>query len=85
MYENKEADIILTDTQKAEKPDIAGLKKLQRLIHDDAPAAFLINPNYLYAIPSNLHGFNTEDHIVPSDRLRDAGAWYVRTRRQFKE
>lgn len=84
MYENKEADIILTDTQKAEKPDIAGLKKLQQLIHDDAPAAFLINPNYLYAIPSNLHGFNTEGHIAPSDRLRDAGAWYVRTKRQFK-
>ena len=85
MYENKEADIILTDTQKAEKPDITGLKKLQRLIHDDAPAAFLINPNYLYAIPANLHGFNTEGHIAPSDRLKDADAWYVRTRRQFKE
>ncbi|MDO8582800.1 MAG: peptide ABC transporter substrate-binding protein [bacterium] len=85
MFENKEADLILTDTQKAEKLDMAELKKLQQLIHDDAPAAFLINPNYLYGIPLNLHGFNSEGLIAPSDRLKDAGAWYVRTKRQFKE
>ena len=85
MYENKEADIILADTRKAEKPDIAGLKKLQRLIHDDAPAAFLVNPNYLYAIPVNLRGFDSEGFIAVSDRLMNTANWYVRTRRRFKK
>ena len=85
MYENKEVDAILANIQKAEKLDITGLKKLQRLIHEDAPAAFLINPNYLYAVPANLHGLNTEGLITASDRLKNAAEWYIRTKRQFKE
>ncbi len=85
MYDNKAVDAILAGMQKAEKPDPAELKKLQAIIHDDAPAAFLVNPNYLYAIPVNLRGFDPEDLVAPSDRLKDAGLWYVRTKRQFKE
>lgn len=85
MYDNRAADAIIINTQKAEQPDAAQLKKLQEMIHDDAPAAFLINPNYLYAIPANLHGFDPEGLITPSDRLKDTAQWYVRTKRQFKK
>lgn len=84
MYENKAVDTILTEIQKAESPNTATLKKLQELIHDDAPAAFLMNPNYLYALPKNLHGFEASDLIAAEDRLKDAGTWYVRTKRQFR-
>lgn len=84
MYDNKAVDAILTGIGRAEKPDTAELAKLQRIIHDDAPAAFLINPNYLYAIPANLRGFNAEGLVFPEDRLKDAGTWYVRTERRFR-
>lgn len=85
MYENKAVDAILSELQKAEKPDITQLTKLQELIHKDAPAAFLMNPNYLYVIPQNLHGFNTEGLITSKERLKDAATWYIRTRRQFRK
>lgn len=85
MYENKTVDTILVDIGKAEKLDKAKLTKLQELIHDDAPAAFLINPNYLYALPRNLHGFEPDGLITENDRLKNAGAWYVRTKRQFRK
>lgn len=85
MYENKAVDIILTATQKAEQPDIAQLKKAQEIIQSDAPAAFLINPNYLYAIPANLHGLDPKEFVTPSDRLGKTESWYIRTKRQFKK
>ena len=85
LYDNKTVDMILTKLQKAEQPDKTQLKKLQEIIRDDAPAAFLVNPNYLYAIPANLRGFETDGFVTSEDRLKDAGGWYVRTRRQFKK
>lgn len=85
MYENKTVDTILTTIQKTEKVNIAQLKQLQEMIKNDAPAAFLINPNYLYAIPTNLHGIKTTELITPSDRLGNTNEWYIRTRRQFKK
>lgn len=85
MYDNKAVDAILGNLQKADRPDLLELKKLQEAIRDDAPAAFLVNPNYLYAIPANLRGFDAEGLTTPSDRLKDAEKWYVRTRRQFKK
>ncbi len=81
MYDNKAVDAILAGISKAEKPDRAQLTKLQQIIHDDAPAAFLINPNYIYALPTNLHGFNADGLVSPEDRLQDTAAWYVRTKR----
>lgn len=85
LYDNKIADAILEKTQRAEQVDEAQLKKLEELIRDDAPAAFLVNPNYLYAIPNNLRGFNAEGVVSPADRLAGAAQWYVRTKRQFKK
>ena len=84
MYENKTVDAILAGLQKAEVLDITQLKKLQELIHNDAPAAFLMNPNYLYAIPRNLHGGDFETLTTPENRLTKTEEWYVRTRRQFR-
>lgn len=84
MYENKAVDTILTDLQKAETPDMAALKKLQELIHEDAPAAFLMNPNYLYALPKNLQGFDPNGLVAAEDRLKGASTWYVRTERRLR-
>lgn len=85
MYENKAVDTILANLHTAETPNTTQLKKLQELIHEDAPAAFLMNPNYLYTLPHNLHGFNPEELISPEDRLANTDAWYIRTQRQFKK
>lgn len=85
LYDNKQVDAILTELQKAAMPDNAQLKKLQQLVRDDAPAAFLVNPNYLYALPNNLRGFNAENILSPADRLADTAKWYLRTKRQLKK
>lgn len=85
MYNNKEVDAILEKIQKIEQPDTEQLKKLQAIIKSDAPAAFLINPNYLYAVPVSLRGQDTENAITPADRLANAAKWYMRTKRQFKK
>ncbi len=88
LYDNKEADTLLESVRKggeSRADQDAALAKIQRMVADDAPAAFLMSPAYLYAIPTGLKGMAEAPLVSPSDRLLGAESWYVKTKRVLKK
>jgi len=86
LYENKNVDALLESIRQefdVEKR-AALLAELQEQIRKDQPALFLFSPYYLYAGPKNLGGLNAATIVMPADRFRAAGRWYLRTARIFK-
>lgn len=87
LYDNAEADSILEMVRQGTgdaKGRSDAVLKLQRLIADEAPAAFLFNPAYLYATPKGLKGFEEGSPASASDRLENAASWYRKTKRVLK-
>ena len=87
LYTNKKADAILEGLREESDADArrAKIHDLEQLIFDDAPAAFLFNPAYLYAIPENLHGFAAPTIAAPAERFAGAGGWYLKTKRRLAQ
>ena len=86
LYENKTIDTLLetvrTDFGPASRE--RNLKRIQTIIGDEHPAVFLFSPDYLYASPKNLGGF--EDTVVASaaNRFDHVNRWYLKTARVFR-
>ena len=88
LYDDKETDALLETVRKGagnETERNTALLKIQRMIEEDAPAAFLMSPAYLYAVPTGLKGMLDTPLVSPSDRLAGAGGWYLKTRRVLKK
>ncbi len=52
----------------------------QELILDAAPAVFLYEPHYLYAVTKRVRGVRMDAVAEPGDRYAYVTAWYVQTR-----
>lgn len=52
----------------------------QELMASAAPAIFLYEPHYIYAVSPRLQGVKVRAVVEPSDRFRSITGWYVRTR-----
>lgn len=76
-FSDPEADRLLRElrTGAASDPDAAA-QEVARRITEDAAAAFLYTPDFLYAVPEDLFGIAPGRIGAPSDRLRGAYAWY---------
>jgi len=85
-YQSKDADKLLekarttaTDTDRA-----VIYRQFQDLLVKDAPAAFLYQSTYSYALPKKIH-FTAPDALrVPSDRFADMTNWYINTKKSLK-
>ncbi|HEY4489446.1 MAG TPA: peptide ABC transporter substrate-binding protein [Candidatus Paceibacterota bacterium] len=80
-YANPDVDTLL-ERARTETDMEAALRDLARaneLIAADYPAAFTHTPDFLYAIPADLHGVSLARVAAPSDRLRTAQYWYRQT------
>lgn len=86
IYSNKKVDGLLESIRKDFNPESRkiNISKLQQLIYEDKPAIFLFSPNYIYAAPKNLNGFDPKLVITPSDRFEKINEWYLKTARVFK-
>lgn len=86
LYENRVADDLLESVRRNLDPNIRvrDLKKLQTVLTEDQPAIFLFSPNYLYAGPKTLGGFNPKFIATPADRFEEANKWFLKTARVFK-
>jgi peptide/nickel transport system substrate-binding protein len=86
LYENRKVDALLESVRQEFDPEKQGelLLTLQETIRKDQPAVFLFSPFYLYAGPKDLGGPPEETLVIPSDRFKNAGEWYLRTARIFK-
>jgi peptide/nickel transport system substrate-binding protein len=49
----------------------------QTLVADAAPAIFLYEPHYGYAIANRVHGVRTNPTIQPVDRFEYVTQWYI--------
>ncbi len=88
LYGNKDVDALLEAVRAGtggEAGRAVALARLQRIIADDAPAAFLFDPTYLYAVPTDLKGLSEVAPVSPADRLNGVANWYLKTERAFKK
>lgn len=85
LYGSAATDKILEslrqETDAAERS--ARVRELEKTIADDAPAAFLFNPAYLYAIPENLRGLTNTSPTSPAKRFTHVNEWHIKTKRVF--
>ena len=86
FYENKTVDGLLERVrgEYSESARIELLSEIQQEIADDVPAAFLFSPNYLYASPRTLGGFDERFVENPSKRFENVEQWYLKTARVFR-
>lgn len=85
-YANPKVDKFLeqaraeTDTTKREKL----YEKFTEEIVNDAPAIFLYAPEFLYVVPSKIHGFSLNALTTPSERFLNVYQWYIDTDNVWK-
>lgn len=86
IYENKEADKLLQEARETmdEIERKEKLENFQNIILEDAPAAFLFNPSYLYFVSPEIKGINLKIIPDPSKRFAEMENWYIKTERAWK-
>jgi len=82
-YASSNVDKLLEEARAAvdDAEARAALIEAERLIAADYPAAFTHTPDFLYVVPDALRGVELTRIAAPSDRLRTARFWYLRTER----
>lgn len=80
-YANKSVDALLQDAREtgSTADRINDLQKIQDTIAAEYPAAFTHAPDFIYDIPSFLHGVTLPQIGAPRDRFAGVGGWYVKT------
>lgn len=78
---HKDADKLLDELRTISDPQAMIEKRIafQRLLAENAPAAFLFSPTYGYGLSKRIKGFNVEDVATPADRFNGIEGWYVKT------
>lgn len=83
LYVNNETDKLLEEIR--ESSEVENLReKYQELsdeIMEDQPAIFLYQPDFLYAVPSDLKGVQLPIIASPADRFSGTYKWYYKTDR----
>ena len=81
LYANKTVDALLEKVRGSDdkKARTADLQKIEDIISEDYPAAFLYAPNFVYSLPKDLRGVSFSQIIVPADRFAEVVSWYRST------
>ncbi len=84
-YKNEEVDKLLEEARGAldKKARINKYKKVQTLIVEDLPAAYLYSPTYTYVQNKKIKGFDVKQILKPSNRFSNLSDWYILTKRKF--
>lgn len=84
-YSSKTADKLLEtsrETEGAERQQ--ALEKFQDIVNQDLPAVFLIRPDFIYTLSSEVKGFEMKKITEPSKRFSTIEDWYLKTKRVWK-
>jgi len=83
LYANAKVDALLEEIRESGMiKDLAEkYLALAREIGQDRPAIFLYQPDFLYALPADLHGVSLPVIANPANRFAQAHRWYFRTDR----
>ncbi len=81
LYANKTVDALLEDARTNPDPNarLNDLQKIETTIASDYPAAFLYAPDFVYSVPSSLHGVELPQIASPADRFATVSKWYQET------
>jgi len=83
LYVDNETDKLLEEIRESNKVEDLGAKyqELSNKIMENQPAVFLYQPDFLYAVPSDLKGVQLPIIASPADRFSGAYKWYFKTDR----
>lgn len=86
MYTNSKVDKVLEEIRStASEGDLAeNYAELDRMIRDDAPAAFLYAPDFIYVVPKKLKGLTLNGVAAPTDRWNEVNKWYLNTEKVWR-
>lgn len=86
MYTNIDVDKLLDSSRTTTSPDVlsAIYQKLGTEISNDIPAVFIYSPDFIYVVPKNLKGIDTQGITSPSERFLSANKWYTDTEKIWK-
>ncbi len=86
MYTNIDVDKLLTQarTTTSEEDLTKIYQKLGTEISADYPAVFIYSPDFIYVIPKNLKGIDTQGITSPAERFLSASNWYTDTEKIWK-
>lgn len=77
QFSNPEADRLVRELRTGTSQDPAAAStRVQELIAEDAAAAFLYTPDFVYSVPKSLYGVTPGRIGVPSDRFRGVHGWH---------
>lgn len=86
LYESKTADKLLEEGRKTQdfQERIKNYEEFQNVLIEDSPVVFLLNPDYLYFVSSEIKGIETKTIVDPSKRFSGIENWYIKTKRVWK-
>lgn len=86
LYANSKADALLSQARTATDRDArdALYARFAAIIAEDAPAAFLYSPEFLYILPHELQGVRIGALTTPAERFTESYRWYVETQRVWE-
>ncbi len=86
MYTNIDVDKLLNSARTTtDSTDLSKIyQKLGTEISADIPAVFIYSPDFIYVIPTNLKGVDTQGINSPSERFLSANNWYTDTEKIWK-
>jgi peptide/nickel transport system substrate-binding protein len=86
LYANSKADKLLEAARTTSDPNLAATNylKFENEVRNDVPAVFLYSPDFIYAVPKNLHGIELGNITVPADRFMNVSKWYIETEKVWK-
>ncbi|OGF82852.1 hypothetical protein A3B18_02135 [Candidatus Giovannonibacteria bacterium RIFCSPLOWO2_01_FULL_46_13] len=86
LYTSATVDKLLEEarglTSRAEREE--KYHKFQEQVAADTPSVFLYSPAFVYIVPENLKGFDTENIATPAERFTDIFKWYFDTKYVWK-
>jgi peptide/nickel transport system substrate-binding protein len=85
-YNNKDVDTLILEARK-EKDESLRAQKYQEIssaIVKDAPAVFLYQSRYAFAVSEKVHFTAPELILSPSDRFANIESWYIKTKKALR-
>ncbi|MBI2023733.1 ABC transporter substrate-binding protein [Candidatus Giovannonibacteria bacterium] len=86
LYANSKTDKLLESVRSEQDPkkSLKLYQDIQKEIEKDMPAIFLFSPHYIYAVPKNLKGLNTNSINTGSERFSMVHKWYLNSNYVWK-
>ncbi len=83
LYTNTTADDLLADARTLSDTDERDelYRAFEEEIRADVPAIFLYSPDFLYLVPTRMHGIDAGLVTTPSERFADVHTWHTQTER----